>query len=347
MPGKSPSRGLVIVAVCTLAALTAGCHFHGGPLPPESVPHELAKVPLPDYVIEPPDILKIDALTLIPLPPYKVQPLDVLAIRVPTAPKEDPIDGLYSVEPDGAVDLGPFYGRVELAGKTLDESKKALTEAIRKKLAEALVTVFVVQGRGVQQIRGEHLVRPDGTVSLGSYGSVRVAGLTIASAKAVIEQHLSKYLQKPEVSVDVLAYNSKVYYVIFDQGGSGQRIFRLPITGNDTVLDAFGQVSGLSVVSDEKKMWLARATPDDEPDLVLPIDWHAVTKRGRTETNYQLWPGDRIFVQADKMVWLDTKLGRFLSPGERIFGFSLLGASTVSTLRFKSSSSNSSSGSSQ
>ena len=51
------------------------------------------------------------------------------------------------------------------------------------------------------------------------------------------------------MSVDVLAYNSKVYYVIMDGGGYGQQIVRLPCTGNETVLDAIAQVNGLPQVA--------------------------------------------------------------------------------------------------
>ena len=45
-------------------------------------------------------------------------------------------------------------------------------------------------------------MRTDGTVSLGTYGSVQVVGLTLAQAKKAIETHLSAFLQAPEVSVD-------------------------------------------------------------------------------------------------------------------------------------------------
>ncbi len=60
-----------------------------------------------------------------------------------------------------------------------------------------------------QQIRGEHLVRPDGTVSLGMFGSVKVDGMTTAQVKNVIEHHLATYFVEPRVSVQVTTYNSR------------------------------------------------------------------------------------------------------------------------------------------
>jgi polysaccharide export outer membrane protein len=325
------------VALTLVAISSGGCLHSRHHELTDSAPREFAKATLPEYVIEPPDILSIDALQLIPLPPYKVQSLDVLAIRVMKALPDEPIQGFYTVEPEGVVNLGPSYGKIKVVGMTLDQAKNEIQEKLMKILKESVVSLSIAQARGVQQIRGQHLVRPDGTISLGSYGKVNVTRMTIAQAKEAIETHLKQYLQTPEVIVDVLAYNSKVYYVVYDQGGAGQRIFRLPITGNETVLDAISQVSGLTAISDEHRIWVARPAVEDEEDAVMPVDWKAITKKGRTDTNYQLLPGDRVFVGAQPMIWMDTMLARFLSPFQRMMGFTLLGASTVTNLKFSNS----------
>src|ERR1700730_18160010 len=76
----------------------------------EDLPRELAKVPMAPYVIEPPDILLIDAMRVVPLPPYKIAPLDGLFIQSTNTLPTEPISGVYSVEPDGIVNLGASYG---------------------------------------------------------------------------------------------------------------------------------------------------------------------------------------------------------------------------------------------
>ena len=43
--------------------------------------------------------------------------------------------------------------------------------------------------------------------------------------------------------------NSKVYYIITDGAGSGEQVFRFPVTGSETVLDAISQIGGLPPVS--------------------------------------------------------------------------------------------------
>jgi polysaccharide export outer membrane protein len=299
------------------------------------LPRELDKVNLPTYLIEPPDILLINAVRTVPKPPYKVVPLDALYIQVPEAPMTEPITGLYAVDPDGTVNLSS-YGTVKVVGMTLKEAKAAIEAHLKEILKNPRATVSLGQAQGLQQIRGEHLVRPDGSINLGTYGDIRVAGLTLVEAKALIEAHLTKYLQDPEVTVDVASYNSKVYYVIFDAAGNGQQVIRLPITGNETVLDAISQVNGFLPVADMHRIWIARPRPAcSGPDQVLPVDWKGIATRGRTETNYQILPGDRLYVHGDCMVATDTYLGRVIAPIERLLGFDLLGVSAVQGNRFR------------
>ncbi|MER3415696.1 MAG: ABC transporter substrate-binding protein [Gemmataceae bacterium] len=185
-----------------------------------------------------------------------------------------------------------------------------------------------------QQVSGEHLVRPDGTIHLGMYGSVYVAGLTLDEVKKAVERQLSKYVKDPQVVVDVLAYNSKVYYVITDGAGYGEQVFRLPATGNETVLDAISQVGGLPAVASKKRIWIARPSPSDLGcDQILPVDWEAITQGGSTATNYQILPGDRIYVHSDHMIRFDTWVAKMVTPFERMFGFTLLGHGTIQNLR--------------
>lgn len=55
---------------------------------PVPTPHELALLQHSPYVIEPPDILLIDAVRIVPRPPYRIEPLDSLAIQVFNIPPE-------------------------------------------------------------------------------------------------------------------------------------------------------------------------------------------------------------------------------------------------------------------
>ena len=66
----------------------------------------------------------------------------------------------------------------------------------------------------------------------------------------------------------------------------------------------------------------------------MPVDWLAVTQRGDISTNYQIMPGDRLYVSEDKWVAFDTALGKFISPFERIMGVTLLATSASQRAAF-------------
>jgi len=306
------------------------------PVPDMDVPKELSMTTHPPITVAAPDILRIDANRLIPLPPYKVEPLDALYLYAPGTGKGDgEINGIYPVDPDGTINLGPTYGgQLRVVELTALEAEKVIAKQLQKiGLKDTTVSVSLAQSKGVQQIRGEHLIRPDGTVGLGNYGSVFVAGMTLPQVKCAIEQHLSKTLLKPEVSVDVAAFNSKFYYVITDLAGYGEQVIKLPATGNETVLDAIANIGGLSPVS-TKKLWISRPAPPGECiDQILPVDWKGITRRGHTRTNYQILPGDRVFVMGQPFTKLDANMARVLAPVERVLGTTLLGSSTVFSLQ--------------
>jgi polysaccharide export outer membrane protein len=223
---------------------------------------------------------------------------------------------------------------VNVSGKTLDEARQAIEKQLAKHLKEPQATLSLGEIGAKQQISGTHLVGPDGAVTLGSYGKVSIVGLTVAQAKAAIEQHLAKTLEEPEVSVDVFSYNSKVFYVVTQGAGLGDGVTRFAVTGNDTVLDAISLINGLSPNS-STKIWVARpGRTGDGCHQILPVDWLAITQCGDTQTNYQLLPGDRVYVAEDRLIAVDTWIGKMIAPAERLFGFVSLGTSTVSSLRF-------------
>jgi len=148
----------------------------------------------------------------------------------------------------------------------------------------------------VQPVTGQYLVGPDGTINLRKYGVVHIGGKTVAEARIAIQNHLKQYLDSPKLWLDVLAYNSKVYFIITQDGSSGEKVRRLPFTGNETVLDAVCQISGLAFAS-SKKIWIARPGPHGlQGQQILPIDWDAIAQGAETATNYQFLPGDRLYI---------------------------------------------------
>ena len=302
------------------------------PSPFSNVPRELDMVSLPPYVVEPPDILIINAVKIVPKPPHHVEPFDALLIRVANAYADQPIAEGFYVDPEGKVDLGPTYGQVLVAGLTIDEARDAIRKHLSQLIEDPQVTVSLAASAGAQQIVGEHLVGPDGRVNLGTYGSVHIAGMTIDEARAAIELQLSNFLDDPKVVVDVFAYNSKTYYIITQGAGNGDNVAEFPITGNETVLDAIANLGGISPVS-STRIFIARPAPNGVGcEQVLPVNWEDISQGASTATNYQLFPRDRLYITEDPLVKFDTQITKITRPFERLFGFVSLGTAMLNRI---------------
>jgi protein involved in polysaccharide export with SLBB domain len=215
---------------------------------------------------------------------------------------------------------------------TIEEITATLNKSLRQWLRDPNAYVQLARVEGRQPVSGQYLVGPDGTINLRKYGRVSISGKTIAEARSAIENQLAAYLQAPEVSVDVVAYNSKTFYIVTQGAGIGDNVRRLPITGKETVLDAIAQINGLSQVS-SKNISIVRpnAAAPGKP-TILHVDWDAITGRGATATNYQLFPGDRIFIREDPLVTRTNLLGKKTAILERLNGIVSLTTNTISGL---------------
>lgn len=134
----------------------------------------------------------------------------------------------------------------------------------------------------------------DGTIDLAQYGRLQVAGKTLGQIEAEVAAAILSR-EKGEVDfVNVRAadYPSKMFYVLGEV--IDPNLF--PLEGRETVLDAILIAGGLSGRADREKIILSRPTAPDGCRVVLPICYDEIVQLGDTSTNYQLLPGDRIFV---------------------------------------------------
>lgn len=296
-------------------------------------PRELSMMSLPAYRIAPPDVVTIELQKMVPKPPYFLQTLDVVYVRVLGTLYDQPIDNYYVISAEGTVDFGPSYGALRIEGMTIDAARDAIRDHLTQVLRAPEVSVSLAQMSAMQPINGQYQIGPDGTVNLRYYGTVHVAGMSLMEAKLAIEKHLSHYLNSPVVSMDVVAYNSKSYYVITQGAGNGDSVRKIPITGNETVIDAISQIGGMSQLSSQD-IWIARPAPGDYAcEQRLPVDWAAISSGASTATNYQIMPNDRVFIVQDNFTATSNWIGRIMSPFERAAGVLSFGASTSRNIR--------------
>jgi polysaccharide biosynthesis/export protein len=300
------------------------------PLPKDlDPPRESALISLPAYRVEPPDVLHIEVLKLIPRQPYQIESFDVFLIQATGTPRDAPISNYYLVDGEGMVDLGPAYGKVSIAGMTIDQAVSIITQYLRQILVETQVSMQLARCGGTQQITGTYLVQTEGVINLRQYGVVTVAGKTVLEIREAIEKQLAEYFDSPQVTVEIIGYNSKTYYVIREGTLLGEDVTRLPITGKETVLDAIGAVGGLSKASNQR-VWLERPAPGNAGgEQILPVDYLAITRGASSATNYQLLPGDRIFMAEDGLLTATNSMTKVIDPIYGLLGISQLSANAV------------------
>lgn len=317
------------------AAWHEGMTFAGPqplPVPQHLPPAELAKVSLPTYRLEPPDVVRLELIRRVPHSPYRLEAGDRVQLEalVPGDGGPRVVDGIIAA--NGTLPI-PGVGAAPVAGLTLAEAAAEVQEQLGDRGQEVEIRLTLTESSRTPPLAGDFLVTPDGTLNLGVYGSVYVAGKTVGEARAAVEQLLAIRLERPEVDLSVASFNSKAYFVVTEGAGLGDRVHRFPITGNETVLDAISQVGGLTHLS-SKRIWIARPAPGGSKcGQILPVDWDEITKSGSTATNYQILPGDRVFIAEDRLVALDVFTAKLVSPLERLFGVSLLGGQTVQTMQ--------------
>jgi polysaccharide biosynthesis/export protein len=136
-------------------------------------------------------------------------------------------------------------------------------------------------------------ILPDGAIELGEYGRPVVAGKTVPMIEAEVKA-LVKLKEKKDVplTVRLIGRQSKVFYVLGEVNAPGS----FPLVGRETVLDGLMAAGGLTRAAQEKKIILVRPSQAEGCREVLPVCYPQIVQLGDTTTNYQLRPGDRIYV---------------------------------------------------
>lgn len=158
------------------------------------------------------------------------------------------------------------------------------------------------------RIPADQTVLADGTVDLGKYGRLIVAGITPEAAESLIEKTLIDAGEEATpINVRLLEPVHR-YYVLGEVNSPGS----YPLDGYESVLDGILAAGGLTSAAAPCKILLARPTQANSCRITLPVCYREITQMGDTTTNYQLRPGDRIFVATrscceDLMFWQATQ----------------------------------------
>lgn len=134
------------------------------------------------------------------------------------------------------------------------------------------------------------LVRPDGRITMPLIGDIQAAGMNTVSLKNLISIKLQRFLDNPEVTVILLASNSKKFYVIGKVNEPGT----YPLSYNMTVLQALSVAGGLAEWADKDNIRIIRRYGDKS--MTFKFDYDKAISGKHIEQNIPLKPNDTIIV---------------------------------------------------
>lgn len=227
------------------------------------IPKELAKQPLDTYIIEMGDTLLIE--------PVKFD----ATIRLP---------GDQVVKPDGYISLGEF-GRLFVVDKSIEQVQLEAEAIVESHLRKDLERQYFAELKmNPKPLGTENLdnARPDNEALSDPQDDDLVE----------LEKRIAEAIVQNEISVRLVNWDSKRIYVLGEVNSPGSFTY----TGNQTVLDALIEAGGLSSRANPHQIIVSRPTSCNSCRIVMKICHDQIVQLGDASTNYQLHPGDRVFV---------------------------------------------------
>jgi polysaccharide export outer membrane protein len=154
--------------------------------------------------------------------------------------------------------------------------------------AEDQISVMV---NNSQEFNGNHLIRPDGRITVNLVGEVMAAGLTPEELTDSLREKIKKYLVDPDVTISVLAINSKRFFIQGEVNRPGEYKLVVPTK----VLEALVNAGGFRDFAKTKDIVVIREEGGETKRV--HFNYKDVIRGRHLDQNIFLKPGDIIVVR--------------------------------------------------
>jgi protein involved in polysaccharide export with SLBB domain len=311
-------RSPVSIRLACAAILALGFASCSGPALDEPFEQPAPRPAAPPSPLAAGDVLEVEfARTRIQEGTYRLGVGDRVRIDVQLHPE---ISASVTVAPDGAITYHRI-GSQPAAGRTLEELRVAVQEALSKQLPDPIVAVFLEQGdvaldrivdmlmRHPEGTLRQVMIEGDGRVSLPIVGSLAVAGLTPREVEELVNKHLAAELPALRASVRTKLLTRQNFTVM----GEVYKPGRYALSGELTLVDALALAGGDTPAADLSSILLIGEPHGNEVVAVL-YDLETALDHGNTLPQVRIQPQDTILVLrsgiGDVNLWVDQWIRR-------------------------------------
>ncbi len=225
-----------------------------------------------------------------------------------------------TVAPDGTISYHRV-GSLPASGRTLEELRGALQQALSKHLPDPAVSIFLEQGdvavdRFVDMLLRHPLgtlrevtVESGGHVSLPVIGDALVAGLSVREVEELLNTRLESELPSLRVTVRPKLLTRAIFTIV----GEVFRPGRYPLPGEMTLVDALAVAGGETPVADLAQVMVVGEPVGGEVRAWL-YDVETALEHGSALAHVRVQPQDTVVVLrtgiGDVNEWIDQWVRR-------------------------------------
>jgi len=180
----------------------------------------------------------------------------------------------------------------------------AITESVKYTLGPD--DVISIEVRRHPEFSGEYKVNSEGKIEYKYIGDVIVNGLTKVELNERLREILSEYIIEPEIDVQIVAYLSKVFYVVGDVNRPGKFYMKGDAI---TVRESLVQAGLPNHAAATRRCRII--TPDENGrNNYITVNVYRLLYEGDLRQNLVMKPGDVLYIPSTIM----AKIIRVISP---------------------------------
>jgi len=166
--------------------------------------------------------------------------------------------------------------------------------------------IVAIEVRRHPEFTGQYTINSEGKIEYKFVGDMLVTGLTKLQLKDRIAEMLSEYLVAPEVDVAIVAFMSKVFYVVGDANRPGKFFMK----GNTiTVREALMEASLPTTAAAMRRCRVITPNANGRNNY-KDVDVYSLLYEGNLKQNLEMKPGDVLYIPATVI----AKMIRVIQP---------------------------------